>query len=104
MDYPKAPVLLGQLIGLGAASGALQLDVLPKLLEGDFGVEAKRDLAAAAFKALQVGMLGASSYTWGNHYVNGRVAVKLNLTDGVEPNHALLAAGCRRLRVGRQAF
>jgi hypothetical protein len=55
---PKAPQLLGQLVGSAAAAGALPLSVLPQLLEGAEGAEAKRGFGEAAFKAAAAGLGG----------------------------------------------
>eukprot|EP00199_Chlamydomonas_sp_CCMP681_P001146 CAMPEP_0119108212 /NCGR_PEP_ID=MMETSP1180-20130426/13526_1 /TAXON_ID=3052 ORGANISM="Chlamydomonas cf sp, Strain CCMP681" /NCGR_SAMPLE_ID=MMETSP1180 /ASSEMBLY_ACC=CAM_ASM_000741 /LENGTH=774 /DNA_ID=CAMNT_0007093803 /DNA_START=23 /DNA_END=2347 /DNA_ORIENTATION=- len=61
MDYPKATQQLGQYVGMCVAAGALSLDVLPKLLgSGDYGVDVKRDLALAAFSAVQTAKGGAA--------------------------------------------
>uniref|UniRef100_A0A383WGA1 MI domain-containing protein n=1 Tax=Tetradesmus obliquus TaxID=3088 RepID=A0A383WGA1_TETOB len=58
LDVPKAPQLLGQLVGAAAAASALPLSVLPQLLEGAEGAEAKRNFAEAAFKAAAAGLGG----------------------------------------------
>jgi hypothetical protein len=55
---PKAPQLLGQLVGAAAAAGALPLSVLPQLLEGAEGAEAKRGFGEALFKAAAGGLGG----------------------------------------------
>jgi translation initiation factor 4G len=52
LDIPKAPELLGRVLGGAAAKGALPLSALPELLAGTEGAEAKRKLAGAAFKAV----------------------------------------------------
>ncbi len=49
---PKAPQLLGRLFGAALSAGALPLAVLPELLEGAEGAEAKRGFGAAALKPL----------------------------------------------------
>jgi len=53
LDVPKAPELLGRVIGGAAAKGALPLTDLPSLLAKCEGAEPKRKLAAAAFKAVK---------------------------------------------------
>ncbi len=53
MDFPLAPALLGGFVGAAINAKALGVEALPTLLEGDFGVEPKRDLAAAALLAVQ---------------------------------------------------
>jgi hypothetical protein len=58
LDVPKAPQLLGQLVGSAAAAGALPLSVLPQLLEGAEGAEAKRGFGEAVFKAAAGGLGG----------------------------------------------
>jgi hypothetical protein len=55
---PKAPQLLGQLVGSAAAAGALPLSVLPQLLEGAEGAETKRGFGEAVFKAAAGGLGG----------------------------------------------
>lgn len=60
LDVPKAPQLLGQLVGAAAAASALPLSVLPQLLEGAEGAEAKRNFAEAAFKAAAAGLGGGA--------------------------------------------
>mmetsp|Transcript_38895 Transcript_38895/g.86508 ORF Transcript_38895/g.86508 Transcript_38895/m.86508 type:complete len:781 (+) Transcript_38895:79-2421(+) len=53
LDVPKAPALLGHAVGSAVAAGILTIDALPQLLEGDYGAEPKRNLAAAAFKQVK---------------------------------------------------
>ncbi|KAG1679450.1 hypothetical protein FOA52_007742 [Chlamydomonas sp. UWO 241] len=50
LDVPKAPKLLGSAFGAAVVGGALGLDAMQRLLEGDSGVESKREFAAEAFK------------------------------------------------------
>ena len=50
MDFPKATSILGHFVGSAVLRTILALDALPQLLEGDYGVEPKREFAAAAFK------------------------------------------------------
>ncbi|KAF6252216.1 eukaryotic initiation factor [Scenedesmus sp. NREL 46B-D3] len=58
LDVPKAPQLLGQLVGSAAGGGALPLSVLPQLLQGAEGAEAKRGFGEAALKAAAGGLGG----------------------------------------------
>ncbi|KIZ04763.1 Eukaryotic initiation factor iso-4F subunit p82-34 [Monoraphidium neglectum] len=51
LDIPKAPELLGRVVGAAAAKGALALSELPQLLSKCEGAEPKRKLAGAAFRA-----------------------------------------------------
>lgn len=53
LDVPKAPSILGHMVGSALLQGILALDALPQLLEGDFGVEPKREFACAVFKRVQ---------------------------------------------------
>eukprot|EP00197_Chlamydomonas_leiostraca_P005573 CAMPEP_0202868122 /NCGR_PEP_ID=MMETSP1391-20130828/10244_1 /ASSEMBLY_ACC=CAM_ASM_000867 /TAXON_ID=1034604 /ORGANISM="Chlamydomonas leiostraca, Strain SAG 11-49" /LENGTH=750 /DNA_ID=CAMNT_0049548243 /DNA_START=115 /DNA_END=2367 /DNA_ORIENTATION=+ len=53
MDFPKGPQQLGGFLGAAVASGALSLEVLPQLLEGDASAEPKRNFGAAALKVLK---------------------------------------------------
>ena len=53
LDVPKAPELLGRVLGGAAAKGVLALSDLPELLAKCEGAEPKRKLSAAAFKAAQ---------------------------------------------------
>ncbi|KAF8054978.1 eukaryotic translation initiation factor isoform 4G-2 [Scenedesmus sp. PABB004] len=55
LDVPKAPQLLGRLLGEAVAAGALPLAALPELLEGAEGAEAKRGFGEAALKAAAAG-------------------------------------------------
>lgn len=41
------------MVGSAALQGILALDALPQLLEGDYGVEPKREFACAAFTRVQ---------------------------------------------------
>ena len=41
-------------MGSAVLQSILDLDALPQLLEGDFGVEPKREFASAVFKRVQV--------------------------------------------------
>ncbi len=50
MDFPKATSILGHVVGSAVLQSILALDALPQLLEGDFGVEPKREFASAVFK------------------------------------------------------
>ena len=50
LDMPKAPGILGHFVGSAVLQSILALDALPQLLEGDFGVQPKRDFASATFK------------------------------------------------------
>jgi hypothetical protein len=52
LDIPKAPELLGRVIGGTVAKGVLPLADLPQLLSKCEGAEPKRKLSAAAFKAV----------------------------------------------------
>ena len=53
LDYPKAIPVLGHFVGSAVLQSILALDALPQLLEGDFGVDPKREFAAAVFKRVQ---------------------------------------------------
>lgn len=53
LDVPAAPQLLGGFFGKAVSGGAAVLDVLPDMLEGDYGAGPKRAFTAAALKTLQ---------------------------------------------------
>mmetsp|Transcript_38153 Transcript_38153/g.113037 ORF Transcript_38153/g.113037 Transcript_38153/m.113037 type:complete len:152 (-) Transcript_38153:1086-1541(-) len=61
LDVPKAPRLLGGVLGAVVSAGALDVGVLPTLLEGDSGVEPKRDFAAAALRRFVASGGGAAA-------------------------------------------
>ncbi|KAF5825974.1 armadillo-type protein [Dunaliella salina] len=53
MDFPKAPQQLSQFLGMCINGGALGLEVVPQVLEGDIGAEAKRDFAGSALRTVR---------------------------------------------------
>lgn len=54
LDVPKAPELLGRLLGHCFLEGALSMSVLPELCEPIEGAEPRRALVAAALKYVKV--------------------------------------------------
>lgn len=53
LDFPKATSILGNFVGSAVLRSILNLNEIPQLLEGDFGVEPKREFASAVFKRIQ---------------------------------------------------
>lgn len=53
LDFPKATAILGHFVGSAVLRSILNLHELPQLLEGDFGIEPKREFASAVFKRIQ---------------------------------------------------
>lgn len=54
LDIPKAPLLLGQLLGGAAAQGAIHGEALQEVCEPIEDTEARRELLVHILKAVQV--------------------------------------------------
>ena len=62
MDVPKAPKLLGALVGHAAVEKAVGLEELPELCTQCESVEPRRDLAASAFSYIKVRQISANGH------------------------------------------
>ena len=74
MDVPKAPKLLGALVGHAAVEKAVGLEELPELCTQCESVEPRRDLAASAFSYIKVRQIFAWSLADANGHVSSSEA------------------------------